>query len=88
MASGNLHYEHRRGNPEPLAERSHLTDVDLPPPAKDLRHDSLTAELRKVGLAQLVFIHQQPQGFHRTARELPDVFPLVGIDQGAQRLHQ
>ena len=53
--------EHRRGNPEPLAERSHLPDVDLPPPAQDLRNDTLTADFRQVGLAQPMFIHQEPQ---------------------------
>ena len=74
--------EHRRGNPEPLAERSHLTDIQLTPAAQDLRDDTLTADVRQIGLIQLMFIHQEPQDGNWTARELPDVFPLVGINQG------
>ena len=34
-----------------------------------------------------MFIHQEPQDSSRITRELPEVFPLVGINQGTQRLH-
>ena len=34
-----------------------------------------------------MFIQQEPQDSNRTARELPDVFALVCINQGTQRFH-
>lgn len=56
--------ERCRRDAEPLAQRTHLANVELALASQDFRYNALAANLREIALLEAVLLHQKLQGLY------------------------